>query len=62
MNTFIYRNYTVEYLFDSNCSFSGYGDVSIPVEMYDTIVIFYQIDPSKTPEAQIEEIEEIKYH
>ena len=60
MKTFIYRNYTVEYLFDSNCSFSGYGDVSIPVEMYDTVVIFYQIDPSKTPEAQIEEIEEIK--
>lgn len=60
MNNFIYRNYTVEYLFDNSTEFGGYGDVSLPSREYDNIVLFYQLDPSKTPESQIEEIEEIK--
>lgn len=60
MNNFVYRNYTVEYLFENSTEFSGYGDVSLPPNDYDTIVIFYQIDFSKTPENQIEEIEEIR--
>ena len=60
MKNFVYRNYTVEYLFDNTTHFSGYGDVSLPQEDYDNIILFYQLDPSKTPEKQIEEIEEIQ--
>lgn len=62
MKNFVFRNYTVEYLFPNNTTFSGYGDVMIPneLESYDNIVLFYQLDPSKTPEAQIDELEEIK--
>ncbi|WP_205601727.1 HAD-IIIC family phosphatase [Sphingobacterium sp. xlx-130] len=60
MKNFVYRNYTVEYLFDNTTAFSGYGDVSLPAEDFENIILFYQVDPSKTPEGQIEEIEEIK--
>lgn len=60
MRNYIYRNYTIEYLFDNSTIFSGYGDVSLPTEDFDNIILFYQVDPSKTPENQIEEIEEIK--
>ena len=60
MKNYIYRNYTVEYLFDTNTDFSGYGDVSLPAQEYDNIILFYQLEPSKEPESQIEEIEEIK--
>lgn len=60
MGNFVFRNYTVEYLFDSTTKFGGYGDISIPGEEIDNYVLFYQLDPSKTPELQIEEIEEIK--
>lgn len=60
MQNFVYRNYTVEYLFDSSTTFSGYGDVSLPPQNFDNLILFYQIDPSKSPEKQIEEIEEIK--
>jgi FkbH-like protein len=60
MINFIYRNHTVEYLFDNSAEFSGYGDVSLPSRDYENIVLFYQLDPSKTTESQIEEIEEIK--
>lgn len=59
MKTFVYRNYTLEYLFDHSYAFSGYGDVLLPTEPCDNIVVFYQVDPSKTPEKQIEEIGEI---
>jgi Mg2+ and Co2+ transporter CorA len=60
MQNFVYRNYTVEYLFDSSTTFGGYGDVSLPPQNFDNLILFYQIDPSKSPEKQIEEIEEIK--
>ncbi|WP_407404330.1 HAD-IIIC family phosphatase [Chryseobacterium sp.] len=60
MKIFVYRNYTVEYLFNSSTTFSGYGDVSMPAQEVDTIVLFYQLDPSKSPELQTVEIEEIK--
>lgn len=60
MNTYVYRNYTVEYLFDNQYHFSGYGDVSTPYGAYDNYVIFYQLNPSVTPEEQILEIEDIK--
>ncbi len=60
MKNFVYRNYTVEYLFESTTEFSGYGDVTLPTQTYDNIILFFQLDPSKTPESKIEEIEEIK--
>lgn len=60
MRNFVFRNYTVEYLFDSSTKFGGYGDISIPSEEMDNYILFYQLDPSKTPELQIDEIEEIK--
>lgn len=60
MKNFVYRNYTVEYLFDNYTEFSGYGDVSLPSKEYNNIVFFYQLDSSKTPEMQMGEIEEIK--
>lgn len=60
MKNFVYRNYTVEYLFDTNTDFSGYGDVSLPTQEYDNIILFYQLEPSKEPESQTEEIEEVK--
>lgn len=60
MTAYIYRNYTVEYLFDNDIDFSGYGDVSKPYTAYDKYVIFYQLNPSVTPEEQILEIEDIK--
>lgn len=60
MRNFVYRNYTVEYLFDSQTHFSGYGDVSLPNDTYDNVVMFFQLDSSKTVENQLDEIEEIK--
>ncbi|UKB80685.1 HAD-IIIC family phosphatase [Chryseobacterium sp. MEBOG07] len=56
---YIYRNYTVEYLFDSLHHFSGYGDVS-PALDHKEQTVFYQLNPSFTPEEQIMEIEDIK--
>lgn len=60
MKNFVFRNYTIEYLFDNTTKCGGYGDISIPNEEMDNYILFYQLDPSKTPELQIEEIEEIK--
>ncbi|CEN39395.1 hypothetical protein CCAN12_760050 [Capnocytophaga canimorsus] len=60
ITTYIYRNYTIEYLFDNQCEFSGYGDVSKPYVEYDSHIIFYQINPAVTPEEQVLEIEDIK--
>lgn len=60
MENFVYRNYTVEHLFDSSTDFSGYGDVTVPDHKYQNIILFYQLNPSKTPEDQIKEIAEIK--
>lgn len=59
MKAFVYRNYTVEYLFDNSYMFSGYGDVSLPTDSCEEVIVFYQLDPSQTPERQIEEIKEI---
>ena len=59
MTAFVYRNYTVEYLFDNSYIFSGYGDVSLPTDSCEVVIAFYQLDPSQTPEKQIEEIKEI---
>lgn len=59
-NQYIYRNYTIEYLFDTQTQFSGYGDVSTPSGNYDNFLIFYQLNPSQTPDKQILEIEDIK--
>lgn len=60
MSFFIYRNYTIEYLFDTSFVFSGYGNVQKPSEKFDNYVLFYQLNPAATPEIQITEIEEIK--
>jgi FkbH-like protein len=60
MSTFVFRNYTVEYLFDDSHVFSGYGEINLPATTFDQYVIFYQCNPSFTPEDQIVEIEEIK--
>jgi len=60
MTNYIYRNYTVEYLFDKRYVFSGYGDVTEPSEDFDNYIIFYQLNPSSTPEEQKVEIESIK--
>ena len=60
MANYIYRNYTVEYLFDKRYVFSGYGDVTKPSEDFDNYIIFYQLNPSSTPEEQKVEIESIK--
>jgi FkbH-like protein len=60
MNSYIFRNYTVEYLFDSNHAFSGYGDINIPSGLFEKYVIFYQVNPSLSPEGQSREIEDIK--
>lgn len=60
MKNYIYRNYTVEYLFESDTEFSGYGDVALANNKYENYIIFYQLDPSNDPEGQIKEIEEIK--
>ena len=57
---YIYRNYTIEYLFPKNVSFSGYGDVTKPIDSFDRVIIFYQLNPSSTPQEQIIEIEDIK--
>jgi FkbH-like protein len=57
---YIYRNYTIEYLFPKNVSFSGYGDVTKPIDSFDRFIIFYQLNPSSTPQEQIIEIEDIK--
>lgn len=60
MSAYIFRNYTVEYLFDGNHAFGGYGDINIPPIPFGNYIIFYQLNPSLTPESQINEIEEIK--
>ncbi|MBV7440775.1 HAD-IIIC family phosphatase [Weeksellaceae bacterium TAE3-ERU29] len=60
MSYYIYRNYTIEYLFDKDAVFSGYGDITKPYEDYENYLIFYQINPSLPPEEQILEIEDIK--
>ncbi|MEE3723792.1 HAD-IIIC family phosphatase [Riemerella anatipestifer] len=60
MSKYIYRNYTIEYLFDAQDVFSGYGDVSKPTQGHSDYIIFYQINPSLSPEEQINEIEDIK--
>ncbi len=57
---YIYRNYTIEYLFPKNVSFSGYGDVTKPIDSFDKVIIFYQLNPSSTPQEKIIEIEDIK--
>ena len=42
MKYFIYRNTTVEHLFDSkNCTYSGYDDISATAEEYDRFIWFY---------------------
>jgi FkbH-like protein len=61
MKTHIFRNYTVEHLFPGAAfSFSGYGDTTIPTDDISTYVLFYQVNPSATPEDQVREIEDIK--
>jgi FkbH-like protein len=60
MGTFVFRNYTIEHFFESDCRFSGYGEVQVPNNEFDDFLIFYQINPEKTEEGQISEIEEIK--
>lgn len=60
MSRFVFRNYTIEYLFGKEYSFSGYGDVNLPQEEYNDYIIFYQINPSESPEQQLKEIEDIK--
>jgi len=60
MDDYIYRNYTVEYLFDKRYVCSGYGDVTKPSGDFDNYIIFYQLNPSSTPEEQKMEIESIK--
>lgn len=57
---YLFRNYTIEYLFDNSFSFSGYGDINKPDGEYDEYTIFYQLNPSFTPEEQVLEVEEIK--
>ncbi|MDL1914030.1 MAG: HAD-IIIC family phosphatase [Bergeyella sp.] len=60
MRNYIYRNYTVEHLFDKNYDFSGYGDVCNPSgKEYKDSFIFFQVDPSLPPKEQIQEIDEI---
>jgi FkbH-like protein len=60
MKRFIYRNYTIEYLFDIHDHFSGYGDLLFPLDNFDEYLIFYQINPVNTPSRQLDEVEEIK--
>ena len=60
MSRFVFRNYTIEYLFGKEYSFSGYGDVNLPQEEYNDYIIFYQINPGVPPEQQLKEIEDIK--
>jgi FkbH-like protein len=60
MSSYIFRNYTVELFFDNNSFFSGYGDISVPEKEYDEYVIFYQFNPTATPETQVLEIEGLK--
>ena len=60
MANYIYRNYTVEYLFDKRYVCSGYGDVTKPSGDFENYIIFYQLNPSSTPEEQKMEIESIK--
>lgn len=60
MSYYIYRNYTVENFFTANNTFSGYGDIMKPEGKYESYVVFYQLNPSTTPEEKILEIEDIK--
>ncbi|TAN00555.1 MAG: HAD-IIIC family phosphatase [Chitinophagaceae bacterium] len=60
MNNFVFRNYTIEYLFGKEYTLSGYGDINLPLIEYNDYIIFYQINPGASPEQQLKEIEEIK--
>ena len=48
MANYIYRNYTVEYLFDKRYVCSGYGDVTKPSGDFENYIIFIN-NPSSTP-------------
>lgn len=43
MNTFIFRNHTIECFFKDHCSYSGYGDIHFEEENVDCFVWFYQL-------------------
>ena len=60
MKNYIFRNYTIEYLFNDDYCFGGYGDVNIPSQTFQNYIIFYQVNPSSAPDNQILEIEDIR--
>lgn len=60
MKNFVFRNYTIEYLFDSNNIFSGYGDINLPAGEHNSYIVFYQTNPGFTPEQLIAEVADIE--
>lgn len=59
MSEFIFRNYTIEHLFEKGTHVSGYGDVRIPEIDYDKYILFFQLNPSGTPEDLLKELSDV---
>lgn len=53
---FVFRNNTIENLFEEGTTFSGYGDVSFVPSMEKELVWFYQVPVSFEPERQLDEV------
>ncbi|QIX80553.1 HAD-IIIC family phosphatase [Chryseobacterium indologenes] len=61
MKAYVFRNYTVEHLFDENdFEIGAYGNLNVPQSEYQYYLLFFQINPSSTPDKQVAEIQTIK--